>query len=174
MHVLVSAASRHEATSEIARAIGAYLKGSGHDVDVMSPGDIASLDAYDAVVLGSAVYSGRWLHPATRFLKIHATALATRPVWLFSSGPIGDPPLPAGQQERLSGIGREIHPRDHRVFRGRLDRTRLGILERSVTSVLNIGDGDYRPWEEIRAWAGRIAAILASEAPVRADATTPP
>jgi menaquinone-dependent protoporphyrinogen IX oxidase len=54
--VLVSAASRHGATAEIAQAIGQALSGQGLTVAVIPPGDVGSLDGYDAVIIGSAVY----------------------------------------------------------------------------------------------------------------------
>ena len=43
------------------------------------------------MVLGSAVYAGRWLEPAREYAATHAGGLRTRPTWLFSSGPIGEP-----------------------------------------------------------------------------------
>jgi hypothetical protein len=49
---------------------------------------------YDAVVLGSAVYAGHWLKPARALADRCAAALRARPVWLFSSGPVGDPAKP--------------------------------------------------------------------------------
>ena len=160
MRVLVSAASRHESTAEIAGAIGAVLRGSGHEVDVTSPDDVTALDGYDAVVLGSAIYAGHWLDPATKFLARHHEALTHRPVWLFSSGPIGDPPQPASQETALLAIGHDIKPREHRVFAGRLEKARLGFMERTITAARKAPDGDFRPWEEIRAWATSIAASL--------------
>jgi menaquinone-dependent protoporphyrinogen oxidase len=38
------------------------------------------------VVLGSAVYVGRWLEAGACFVEEQADELAARPVWLFSSG----------------------------------------------------------------------------------------
>lgn len=55
---------------------------------------MTGVGGYDAVVLGSAVYVGRWLEPARELVDAHAEELAARPTWLFSSGPIGDPPKP--------------------------------------------------------------------------------
>ena len=95
MRVLVTAASKHGGTAEIAAAIGRALAEHAVDVEVTAIEDTAGVENYGAVVLGSAVYAGHWLESATEFVEDHATQLAGRPVWLFSSGPIGVPPKPA-------------------------------------------------------------------------------
>ena len=93
MKVLVTAASRYGATGEIAEAIGEVLRERGLDATV-GPPEAATVDGHDAVVLGSAVYAGHWLKPARELVDRQRDALAARPVWLFSSGPVGDPPKP--------------------------------------------------------------------------------
>lgn len=95
MKVLVTAASKYGSTAEIAQAIGDVLAGRGVDATVMPFDGATAVDDYDAVVFGSAVYAGHWLSPAKEFVQRNALALADRPVWLFSSGPIGEPPKPA-------------------------------------------------------------------------------
>ncbi|MET0768833.1 MAG: flavodoxin domain-containing protein, partial [Solirubrobacteraceae bacterium] len=91
MRVLVTAASRHGATHEIADAIAAGLKRRGLDAEARHAEDLGSADGYDAYVIGSAVYVGRWLDTARELVEGNAEALASRPVWLFSSGPLGPP-----------------------------------------------------------------------------------
>ncbi len=75
MKVLVTAASRHGTTAEIARVIAGVLRSSNLTVDVMAPAEVASIEAYDAVILGSAVYAGRWLEPAKDFVIRHEQEL---------------------------------------------------------------------------------------------------
>ena len=58
--VLVAYGSRHGSTAEIAEAIAATLREAGLAVDCRKAGEVDSLDGYDAVVLGSAVYMRRW------------------------------------------------------------------------------------------------------------------
>ena len=98
MRVLVAAASRHESTQEIAEAIAATMTDRGIEAAAVPVEQVASLDGFDAVVLGSAVYMGRWLGEARRFARLHASELCRLPVWLFSSGPVGpaDHPVPPG------------------------------------------------------------------------------
>ena len=91
MKVLVTAASRHGSTAEIATIIAGILQASDIETEVLQPEAVASVAEYDAVVLGSAVYAGQWLEPARAFVARHGDDLATRPVFLFSSGPLGYP-----------------------------------------------------------------------------------
>jgi len=133
MNVLVTVASKHGATMQIAEAIGRALAKADIGAEVVAPDEVRSLKGYDAVILGSAVYAGRWLDEAKRFVEREAPALAERPVWLFSSGPIGDPPKPeeepidvapirAGDRQGCSGRGGRLPAvaRDRGV--GRRDR----------------------------------------------------
>ena len=95
MKVLLTAASKYGATAEIVATIGEVLGGEqGLNATVVPPEEVAAVDGYDAVVLGSAVYAGCWLAAAKELADRAGSALAGKPVWLFSSGPVGDPPKP--------------------------------------------------------------------------------
>ena len=109
MTVLVTAASKHDATLEIAERIGADLAESGLDVDVRNVEEVADLAGYEAVVLGSGVYLGNWLKSARRFIDIHAVELAQRPTWLFASGSIvGDPPVDDDPNALRAGLAEKL------------------------------------------------------------------
>jgi hypothetical protein len=94
MRVLVAASSRHGATGAIAEEIGRTLAERGLDVQVTPLEDLSDVAGFDAFVVGSAIYAGRWLAPARAFVDEHGAELRSRPTWLFSSGPLGDPPKP--------------------------------------------------------------------------------
>ncbi|MEU4339470.1 flavodoxin domain-containing protein [Micromonospora lupini] len=162
MRILVAAASKHGSTAEIAAHIATALRGglpSGSNVDVAAAAEVADVSSYDALVLGSAVYMGRWLDEA-RSAAARITSNPPRSVWLFSSGPIGDPPKPAEAPAEVSGIVASVHARDHRVFAGRLDRHRLGLAEKAMVMAVHVPHGDFRDWLAIDAWAGQIASEL--------------
>ena len=162
MRVLIAAASKHQATTEIAAAIGRDLSQAGIEVEVTTPGRVESVEGYDAVILGSAVYMGRWQPSAVTFAERHAEALRQRPVWLFSSGPIGSPQAkPEGEPLEIGELVRQIGAREHRIFAGRLDPRRLGFGEKAVVAAVGIAHGDFRDWDEIGAWARQIADHLA-------------
>jgi menaquinone-dependent protoporphyrinogen oxidase len=160
MRILVTAASKHGSTAEIADLIGAVLARHGLDADTVALADVTSLDGYDAVVLGSAVYAGHWLKPAVQFVDRHAAALAERRVWLFSSGPIGEPPIPADDSVDASGVVASVGAVEHRTFAGALHRQRLSFPERALVAALRAPYGDFRDWEAIRSWAHGIGAAL--------------
>lgn len=160
MRVLVTAASRHGATAEIAEAIAGKIRESEMEVDVLPPDAVDGVDPYDAVVVGSAVYAGHWLDPARRLVDRHAAALADRPTWLFSSGPIGDPPKPDEELVEIAPMIQRLGARDHRMFPGRLDRDALGFVERALVTALRAPTGDFRDLNAIRSWAAEIARSL--------------
>ena len=163
--VLVAYASKHGATEEIAERIGVTLRAAGLAVDVDRAGEIDAVARYDAVVLGSAVYVGRWRGEASRFLKQHRDALAERPTWLFSSGPTGDgEPVEATSgwtfPASLKPLLESIAPRDVALFHGKLDPDELGFFERWIVRRVGAPEGDFRDLEAIDAWARSIAEAL--------------
>jgi menaquinone-dependent protoporphyrinogen oxidase len=160
MKVLVSAASKYEATSEIAQAIADVLAGKGLEVTVVPPARVGAIEQFDAVVLGSAVYLGRWMKPGRELAQRQAAALAARPVWLFSSGPVGEPAKPADNPVNVSTILQSTKARDHQIFTGKLVKKHLSFLDRAIASATRVQEGDFRNWDDIRAWATSIADTL--------------
>jgi menaquinone-dependent protoporphyrinogen oxidase len=160
MKVLVSAASRHGATAEIARAIGDVLIAGGIEADVLRPEEVMTVAPYDGVVVGSGVYAGRWLDPAKNLIARESAGLSSKPVWLFSSGPIGDPPKPEEEPTDVARLRDSTHAIDHRVFPGRLDRRQLGFAEKAMVAVVHAPDGDFRHWDAVADLAVSIARQL--------------
>jgi menaquinone-dependent protoporphyrinogen oxidase len=156
--IVIAYASKHGSTEGIARHIAARLADRGTPSAVTPAADITDLEHADAVVLGSAIYAGSWMKEATEFVDRYEPALARLPVWLFSSGPLGDQVADEEEQPRqLDGIRERIAPRDHRVFAGALDTAALGFGERMLVKAVKAPDGDFRDWDEIGAWADEIA-----------------
>ncbi len=160
MTVLVTAATKHGSTFAIAERVARGLNEQGVAAEARPLDEVDGLEGYDGVVLGSGIYAGHWLEPAKRFVDRHVDGLRDRPVWLFSSGPVGDPPKPAGDPPDAVALREALLAREHRVFAGALDRDQLSFAERAITRVVGAAPGDYRPWVEIDAWAVSIAAAL--------------
>lgn len=161
MVVLIAADSRHGSTLEIAEVIASELRTRGIAVDVHAPERDIDIQDYEAVVLGSAVYTGHWMKRARELAAHSSELLAERPVWLFSSGPLGDPAMPVAGPAEVDEISRLTNARAHRVFAGKLDRHELGLVERAMVGAVHAKDGDFREWDEIRSWANEIADVLA-------------
>jgi len=160
MKVLVCAASKYGAISEIAQAVADALAERGCEVTVLPPEKAGAVEEFDAVVLGSAVYMGQWMKPARELAQRSAGALAARPVWLFSSGPVGEPAKPAGNPVDVTTILQATKARDHQIITGKLIRKHLSFPDRAMASAIRAQEGDFRNWAQIRDWATGIADAL--------------
>lgn len=170
MRVLVAYASKYGATQGIAERIGEVLRARGHDVDVVRCKDLDDATGFDAYVVGSAAYMFRWRKDARQFVRRNVDVLATRPVWLFSSGPVGTDRVDAKGNDVLAGaIPKEfaeyetaISPRGTQVFFGAFQLEKLRGVDRMAkwAPAAAMPVGDFRDWDAIEAWAGRIADDL--------------
>ena len=166
--VLVAYGTKHGATAEIAEAIGAALRDTGLEVDVRRARGVRSAEPYRAVVLGSAVYAGRWRRDALRLLR--RPELKDRDVWLFSSGPVGEDKGDPAEAERwtkpqkVSDLGAEIGAHEHVVFGGKVGEDG-GFIRKKMARDMPAELRDRRDWEQIDAWARSIAGALAQSTP---------
>jgi menaquinone-dependent protoporphyrinogen oxidase len=163
MTVLVAYASKRGSTAEIAETIAATLRREGLGVCLERAEDVQSLDPYDAVVLGSAVYMKRWRGDARHFLKKHRKAFRQTPFWVFSSGPVGDPAKDNpewNEPPKIAEKVEELGGREHVVFGGRLPAEPQGFIEKAMVEGTPREYRDRRDWTEIRGWAQRIASEL--------------
>ncbi|MEE2033959.1 flavodoxin domain-containing protein [Rhodococcus chondri] len=168
MRILVSAASKHGSTAEIATALAAALRHHGAQVDVVPPDKVENVDGYDAVVLGSAIYRSRWLRAARGLADAHGDALRDRTVFLFSSGPVANRDRPVNSPYDVATVTERTGACEHRMFAGKLDPAVLGAGERMVVRMAGARTGDFRDWEAIGTWASKIVASLSdlSDEPV--------
>ena len=181
MKILVAYASRHGATQGIAERIADTIARRGFDVVLRPVGAVDDVAGYDAVVIGSGAYVGRWLGEAASFVRANTGTLARRPVWLFSSGPTGAPAAPAGGDPLATAAPKEfaefsasLHPRGAQVFFGAYDpdAAPVGFAERAMKGFMRVMPairgalpaGDFRDWPAIDAWAEGIATELAEAA----------
>lgn len=161
MRVLVTVASRHGGTREIGSRVAAELRSRGHAVELVDPEHVATLDRYDAVVLGSAVYTAHWLPAAREFAARFGTDLAARPVWLFSSGLATAPAAAANSPVETLALIKATGASGHRAFGGLLDRSVLSFAERAIIAAARGKEGDHRDMAAVVEWAGQISDELA-------------
>lgn len=162
--ILVTYASKHGSTGEIATAIGAELQGAGLRVDVRPVAEVRDLGPYRAVVVGSALYMMRWRRPARAFLKRHTRDLLERDVWLFSSGPL-DHSADEGTlspPRSVTALATRVGAHAHRTFGGKLPEDASGRIAEAMAR--NGHAGDFRDFDSIRSWADAIATELTAGA----------
>lgn len=159
--VIVAFASRSGSTAVIAQAIVAALRGAGLAVDSSPAGDVTDVTPYAAVVLGSGVFLPRRQSDGGGFLLRHASTLATRAVWLYSAGPIGNGHGGDGAESAGTGdgnvheVGRAIGARGSAVF-----GTPVPTLTDDSLAELTPVD-----LARVRSWAAEIAGQLAVAGP---------
>jgi menaquinone-dependent protoporphyrinogen oxidase len=177
MNALVTYASRLGSTAEIAEHIAARLRDRGVDSTILPVDASPAVATFDAVVIGSALYAGHWLDDATHFVRENEQDLRERPVWAFSSGPVGK--AASGETHAPSAVRAlvaRIGARDHRVFAGAFDPTtvdaaQFAFIERVVAKRF-VPQGDFRKWSQIDAWADDIAHSILGTRPTPSIRTT--
>ena len=158
--VLLAYATRFGSTQEVAETVAASLRAAGLNVDLQLMSQVESLDQYEAVVLGAALYNTKWHAEAHRFLAQHQKALTQRPVAIFTLGPLSSGAVAMRNSRRQ--LDKELakypwlKPVAVEVFAGKYDPRSpgLGFFERRVPA------SDHRNWDAIRAWANALPAQL--------------
>ena len=168
---LIAYASRAGSTAEVAEAVGVVLREHGIDADVRSVKDVADLAGYDALILGSAIWAGKPLPEMRRFVADHGDAMAGMPVAYFILCDLLREDTPANRQTAVGYLTplRELHePVSEGLFAGRRDFSKVHpFLSWVLKHVLRLVEGDFRDWDQIRAWAATVAAQFTQEAPPR-------
>jgi menaquinone-dependent protoporphyrinogen oxidase len=158
--VLLAYATRFGSTQEVAETVAASLREAGLKVDLQLMSQVKSLDQYEAVVLGAAIYNTRWHAEAHQFVARHQAALTQRPVAIFTLGPLSS--SAAAMQNSRRQLDKELakyrwlKPVAVQVFAGKYDPKKpgMGFFERLLPA------RDYRDWKAIRAWANALPAQL--------------
>lgn len=158
--VLLAYATRFGSTQEVAEAVAVTLREAGLKVDLRLMREVESLDQYEAVVLGAAIYNTKWHAEAHQFLARHHEALMHRPVAIFTLGPMSS--SASAKRNSRRQLDKELakypwlKPVAVEVFAGKYDPKKpgMGFFERLLPA------RDYRDWEAIRAWASALPAQL--------------
>jgi len=175
MKILIAHGSERGGTAGIAERIGAALRAHGVEADVRPAREVRDVHAYDAVVIGGALYATRWHTDARRFVLRHADALRARPVWFFSSGPLDDSAdkaeiAPTPQVQQLMDF---VGAGGHATFGGRLAPDARGFI---ASRMAKTHGGDFRNDARIEAWTLDVAqrTEIDLEHPERRAARLPP
>ena len=155
--ILVAYASRYGSTREVAESIAAVLRERLLRVEVRAVGEVDQVDEYGGVVLGAALYLGRWHRDARTFAKRFADELSEVPVAVFGLGPIDEvPEHRAGSEKQFRAAVRKLpfEPVATRLFGGVVDPHKLHFPFNHMPAA------DIRDWNAIRAWAIAMADVL--------------
>lgn len=159
MRVLVVYASSRGGTQGLAEMVAEALIRHGVDADLGDARSVDDLAGYDAVIVGGALYHGRWHQDATWFVERNLDALRATHVWLFSSGPLDDSArsgalAPVAQVQALA---RQADVHGHMTFGGVYQPTSTGFL----ASLISWGKpGDFRDPQQVAEWAELIVNRL--------------
>jgi menaquinone-dependent protoporphyrinogen oxidase len=169
MRILVTYATRHGSTQEVAEVVAEQLREAGLGIHVLPAAEVEDLDGYDGVVLGTALYTGRVHHDARRLLKRFHCALATKPVAVFGMGPLTmEEHEVAGSRKQLGAAlakAPDVEPLAVAIFGGVLHPAEQRF------PFNHMRESDARDWGAIRAWAKEVASLLYERNPVSADST---
>ena len=167
MTVLVAYTSRAGSTRGVAERIAARLQSHGREVHLDPLLGREEVYRFEAVVLGSPIYSGRVGDRGRRL-----PAPGTPAPWpVAPCGPsasagwarTGSPTTPrAGQKSQHLAPARE-----HRFFAGVLDASDLKLIQRIAFRRRGGQSGDLRDWAAIDAWADEIARELSASPSIR-------
>ena len=160
--VLVTYASMHGSTQEVAEVVAAKLRERELTVDLQPARNVQTLNGYRAVVLGAPVYMFHWHKDARRFLARFQRELTSGlPIAIFAGGPIED----SNEQwrDRRSDLDKELAkfpwltPVSVQLIGGKFDPARLRFPYNLIPAMRNMPACDLRDWAAIRAWASNLA-----------------
>jgi menaquinone-dependent protoporphyrinogen oxidase len=157
---LIAYASKHGSTQEVAEQVAETLRGGGLDADVRPAASVDDLAAYDAVVIGGALYMGRWHRDARRLLDRVSHELRDRPVFVFGMGPMDleEKSVEGARKQVDRALAKvpDVQPVSVAIFGGVVHPGELHF------PFNHMHETDARDPEAIRAWADDIAAVLMS------------
>ena len=157
--ILIAYATRAGSTFDVAEAIRQSLAEHGAQVEMRPVKEISSLEPYRAVILGSAIRAGSWLPEAVEFVKLHKSELENLPLVYFLVCATMREDTPKHHDQVLAylkPVRAMIEPLEIGLFAGKLDANKLGLFAKMLVKVMHSEQGDWRDWEAIHEWAGKI------------------
>jgi menaquinone-dependent protoporphyrinogen oxidase len=129
--------------------------------------EVKDLSPYRAVVAGSAIHSGKWLPEAMDFVQAHQGELSRMPTAVFLvCMMLASTTTPYRSQvaDWLQPVRSLVTPVAEGLFAGALLYKNYRLLEglgmRIFAASIKVGEGDYRDWDAIRAWADSTRPLL--------------
>lgn len=166
--ILVAYATKCGSTAEIATAITEILCAGGLSAELIRANNVKSLEGYQGIVLGTAIYMGSPLKEASNFIEKFSSQMADFPFAIFDVCLTMKEATPENQRialDYLKSISEVIPPIKTGAFSGRIDLASLPPLYRLFAQSDSEGilaEGDYRDWKAIGDWAEALGIVLAN------------
>ncbi len=166
--ILIAYASKCGSTGEISSVITESLCTGGLSAELKRASSVKSVEGYQGVVLGTAIYMGSPLKEALNFIEKFGGQLTGTPFAMFDVCLTMKDATSENQRialDYLKSITDVISPIKIGAFSGRIDLNSLPPLYRLFAQSDNEGilaEGDYRDWQAIRKWADELGVVLAN------------
>jgi len=147
-------------TAEVASAIKTTLGNLTCQVDLRpASADVIDLNPYDLIIIGSAIHGGRPHETVSRFIALNGDSLSQKPIAVFTVCATITSSIEKRRTHALTypaTVAGSLQPVATAIFGGI-----AGSSGRFVNwlgkQIMGVTPGDYRDWEQIRAWATRLA-----------------
>ncbi|WP_300004788.1 menaquinone-dependent protoporphyrinogen IX dehydrogenase [uncultured Cedecea sp.] len=174
MKTLILYSTRDGQTREIATRLGAELKVSGLESDILNLHDNASIHwaDYDRVVLGASIRYGHFHRSVSAFIQKHLQQLNNLPSAFFSVNLVARKPEKntpeTNSYTRKFLLNSPWHPDCCAVFAGALRYPRYGWLDKfMIRLIMKMTDGEtdtskevvYTDWQQVSFFAVEIAQL---------------
>lgn len=154
--VLVTYATKHGSTTDIAWSIANSFFDSGIRADVKKIQNVEDVRPYRLVIVGTPIYDNQILPEVLTFAELHTDWLEKRKVAVFVVGRTlkePDSETLIRTERMLSRLKNYINIFDTGMFAGKISPKNLPIKERLEEVFGEKKTGDFRDWEEIGSWA---------------------
>jgi menaquinone-dependent protoporphyrinogen oxidase len=164
MKILITYSTSQGATQSIAERIQARIDAANiGDTTLLPVSKNISIEAFDVLIIGSALHVGSWLSPASKFVKANTIFLREnpKPTWAFSVGMPAPGAAEEAEEEKMEKwLRKSIALRGHKLFQGMWNSEKLGVLFKCIFSCFGGKYEDRRNWDAIDEWADGIVREL--------------
>ena len=157
--ILITFATRYGSTKEVAEVIADKIRDRGIEAEISNIIDISSLEGYDAVIIGSPIYMGKWLKEGLYFIQQFHESLKRVPVALFSVGIT----LKDRNEKNIKTAEKSfdallpyINPVITGVFAGKIDKSNMNFADRAILKLVKAEDGNFLNPDEISVWTANL------------------